>query len=250
MTGVRRAKCDCCLPTGVDACKASMVTGCTTASSSCPSTYAVTLSLNSFTIKRNCGTESEPSCQDYLVYPALSKTVTVTQNAINKCIYEGSLDISSGADTFTTNPCSGSSTTYSWKTITAQVKNSGVNLVTGAQLAPCNDGSYCASCAGMCIGFQVEINNDTSGGTFDKLFSACYFSHCLTGTCSDSSNLTPCYNYYSTADATRTEYAECTSANNTFDNECIADGYGWSSDCATNVVGRASANWGFTVTIS
>jgi len=253
MTGVRRANCSCCTPTGVDKCGASQgaLSGCTTTTSSCASTYAVSLSLSSFTSKRNCGTESEPDCIDSIIYPALSETITVTQVPTNKCIYTGELDISSGSPTWTSTLCpsdTGSANTYSWEKINVRVENQMTNVLTGAQLQPCTKCGAGVGCAGIAIGIEVVINNDTTGGTFSKLFSVTYFSHCLSGTCSD--NLTPCYNYYSTVENFKTEYIECTSANNNFDNECISDGFGFSTDCATNVLGRSQSDWNFGVSIS
>ena len=244
MTGFRRvATCKCC---GVDPCGANSPYGCTTGTSNCPSTYAVALTFNTHTFKINCGTIPSPSCQDYSITPSLSTSVTVTQNGTNKCRYEGTTDLSSVTDTWTTNPCSGSGITYEWDEVI-------VNLTTGispslddAQLAPCGNTSYCSKCAGVCAEIFLKANYTTGRGsaTIAFNFSACYFSHCI-DSCSD---LVPCFNSYGSIDQRRTRLTECDSPN--ICTPCLTGTNGWGKDCTDLEVTRSQTDWGFTASIS
>ena len=255
MTGFRRvATCKCC---GVDKCGGSFPLGCTSTISSCPSTYAVTFGVSSHTVKVNCGTLASPDCQDYIEYPATTfPAVTVTQNATNKCIYEGvEVDVSGVSDSWTTNPCSGgASYTYNWDELLINVTSGCANLLGDGQLCPCVDADgddYCSPsiCAGFCaeIFLKTSVSTGRSTSYVTRNFSACFFSHCI-GSCTD---LVPCYNSYGSPDTTRSDVSLCPDTTPMdICSPCISDGSnGWKGDCSIPNY-RADSDWGFTASIS
>jgi hypothetical protein len=256
MTGFRRvATCKCC---GVDKCGGKgPTTGCTSTISSCPSTYAVTFGVSSHTVKVNCGTLGSPDCQDYIEYPATTfPAVTVTQNATNKCEFEGAwVDVSGVSDSWNNNPCSGDpSYTYNWDELLINVTNDCAHLLDSGYLCPCwydaDDSDHCTPqiCAGVCaevyLKYSISTGRSTTYGT--RNFSACFFSHCI-GSCTD---LVPCYNSYGSPNTTR-HLIHCPDTSPMdICSPCISDGSnGWKVSCSTPNY-RGDAEWACTASIS
>ena len=101
MTGVRRAKCDCCFPLADD-CGFTGATGlpCSTPTSSlCPSTLAVTVSFGGADMYVDCNNGTAPlDCQIINPIPSISSTaVTVTQSGSNNCLYTSYSSIKSSS---------------------------------------------------------------------------------------------------------------------------------------------------------
>ena len=266
MTGFRRvATCKCC---GVDKCGGGIPLGCTSTISSCPATYAVTFGLSSHTIRTNCGTLESPDCQDAIEYPAVTfPAVTVTQNAINKCIYQGvEVDVSGVIDSWNNTPCSGGTTrTYNWDTILVRLNNGCAHLLDNGYLCPCwydaDDSDHCSPqiCAGVCaeVWLKLSITTGRTTTTSGFSFSACFFSHC-TNNC--TTDLVPCYNSYGSPNTIRTTY-KCPDTTPMSDvSPCISDGsngwqlrssavYGGFVDCNDYTNSRSSTNWACTASI-
>ncbi len=241
MTGVRRALCDCC---GVDLCGFHGTTGipCSTVTSSdCPSTLAVTFSMDSLKFYLDCNFGSgSADCQEINEIPALGSTViTVTQNASQKCIYTGSASVSGS---WTTTPCTGSGTALALTTVSVELKGHS-HLLTNAQLiSPCTgEGCSGTRCAGVC----AEITVSTSGSSTYR-FSACWFNQCI----ADCTIEVPCYSSYAnrTPDQVRSWLADCSGTTNPA-TACVS-GDGWSSDCSSSTSSRAATDHIFSVAIS
>tara|TARA_R100000664_G_C2718943_1_gene113052 strand:- start:225 stop:881 length:657 start_codon:yes stop_codon:yes gene_type:complete len=165
MTGVRRAKCDCCGVTTVGCGignSGTYASFCDTVTDSeCPSTITVTGTIPAYDKYITCG----KSTQLYYSLPAKTFTIACSMDGSQNCSYSGSL---TETVSITQNPCSGSGNSWTTRTITITIAASSSTFFTNAiLLSPCCDDptdapNTCDKCCGIWVGITDGFTGTAS----------------------------------------------------------------------------------------